>query len=125
LEVGVRKVMGAANYSLIGQFLIESVTITAIAGFIALALAQLCLPAFNQLTAKTLIIDYADPVSWAELEFPDHICPFRSEVMVRFSLSGRPSSAVKGLNSLLSKQLIPPKVEIHNWFSRSWVIDVT
>jgi putative ABC transport system permease protein len=63
-EVGVRKVMGAARLSLIGQFLAESLTITLIAGIIALALVHLCLPAFNQLTTKTLFVNYADPVYW-------------------------------------------------------------
>ena len=55
-EVGVRKVMGAARFSLISQFLTESLAITFIAGLFALALAQLCLPAFNQLTSKQLFI---------------------------------------------------------------------
>ncbi|HJP61843.1 MAG TPA: ABC transporter permease [Mucilaginibacter sp.] len=48
-EVGVRKVMGAARFSLISQFLTESLAITFIAGLLALALAQLCLPALTSL----------------------------------------------------------------------------
>jgi ABC-type antimicrobial peptide transport system permease subunit len=61
-EVGVRKVMGAGRLSLIGQFLSESILITFIAGLVSLLLVQLCLPAFNQLTGKALVINYIDPV---------------------------------------------------------------
>ena len=63
-EVGVRKVMGAARFSLISQFLVESIAITFIAGLIALVLVQLCLPAFNQLTTKNLNVNYSAPVYW-------------------------------------------------------------
>ncbi len=37
---------------------------TLIAGFVALVLVQLCLPAFNQLTAKNLFVNYFDPMYW-------------------------------------------------------------
>ncbi|HVW12330.1 MAG TPA: ABC transporter permease [Mucilaginibacter sp.] len=64
MEVGVRKVMGAARINLIGQFLAESLAVTLIAGFVGLFIAQLCLPAFDQLTGKNLHIQYMEPVFW-------------------------------------------------------------
>jgi putative ABC transport system permease protein len=64
MEVGVRKVMGAGRISLIGQFLIESLVITLIAGAIGLLIAQLCLPAFNELTVKHLHIQYLQFGFW-------------------------------------------------------------
>jgi len=63
-EVGVRKVIGANRSALIGQFLTESLLVTAIAGVFALMVVQFFLPAFNQLTDKRLFIDYANPVLW-------------------------------------------------------------
>ncbi len=56
-EVGIRKVSGALRGSLIGQFLGESILLTAIAGVLAILVAELFLPAFNTLTQKQLTID--------------------------------------------------------------------
>ncbi len=53
-EVGVRKVMGAEKSSLIRQFLGESFLMCIIALALALLLALLLLPAFNNLTQKHL-----------------------------------------------------------------------
>jgi len=64
-EVGVRKVIGANRLALVKQFLTESILIAAIAGVFALIIVQSCLPAFNQLTDKQLIIDYSSPVLWS------------------------------------------------------------
>ena len=60
-EVGIRKVSGALRGSLIGQFLGESILLTAVAGVLAICTAKLCLPAFNTLTQKQLSIDFGDP----------------------------------------------------------------
>ena len=63
-EVGVRKVIGAGKKSLIGQFLAESFFITFISGVLAIIIVQLCLPAFNQLVQKQLLINYKSIYSW-------------------------------------------------------------
>jgi putative ABC transport system permease protein len=60
-EVGVRKVLGAGRFSLIGQFLAESVLTAFLAGCVALVLVQLFLPALNEITQKQLTINYASP----------------------------------------------------------------
>jgi len=57
-EVGVRKTIGAGKGSLVKQFIGESILLAFVAGIIALLLAQLTLPSFNQLTEKQLIIPY-------------------------------------------------------------------
>ena len=54
-EVGVRKVLGSEQGALVRQFLGESMVLTFVAFLIALALAALFLPLFNQLTAKQLL----------------------------------------------------------------------
>ncbi len=61
-EVGVRKVMGAGRWSLVWQFLSESVLIAFLAGLLSLVIVQLCLPAFNSFTHEHLSIRYTDPV---------------------------------------------------------------
>lgn len=55
-EVGVRKVLGSPRKYLIAQFLTESILITLAAAIIALFMAWLALPFFNQLSGKELIV---------------------------------------------------------------------
>ncbi len=66
-EVGVRKVVGAGRRSLIGQFMGESVLISAISMLVSLALVHLLLPAFNELTGKQLTINYTNPIVYRSL----------------------------------------------------------
>lgn len=53
-EVGVRKVLGADRNSLVRQFLGESVLMSVIAFILALAMTQLLLPLFSQVSGKKL-----------------------------------------------------------------------
>lgn len=53
-EVGLRKVCGARRGHLIGQFLGESMFVTAIASVIAVGIAYLCLPAVNDILGVEL-----------------------------------------------------------------------
>jgi hypothetical protein len=62
-EVGVRKVIGAGKRNLVSQFMTESILMASIAGLLALAMAQLSLPAFNAFLRKSIEIDYANPLN--------------------------------------------------------------
>lgn len=53
-EVGVRKVLGSLRKNLIGQFLTESMLISCISFILAIVLAFLLIPYFNQLSQKNL-----------------------------------------------------------------------
>jgi putative ABC transport system permease protein len=57
-EIGVRKVVGGGRKQLILQFLGESYLLCFIAFAFALALVQLVLPTFNQLSDKALALSY-------------------------------------------------------------------
>jgi len=57
-EVGVRKVMGSGKFTLITQFLTESVLLTFIALLISFVLIQVALPVFNDLSGKNLSIGF-------------------------------------------------------------------
>lgn len=63
-EVGIRKVVGAQKGSLVTQFIGESILIAFIACILALIIVQLCLPAFNSLTKKELVIEYGNVYFW-------------------------------------------------------------
>lgn len=66
-EIGVRKVLGAPRLSLIGQFIAEALLVTLLAILIALALAWVSLPAFNQLTGKSLLLPLGQRSFWLTL----------------------------------------------------------
>jgi putative ABC transport system permease protein len=63
-EVGVRKVVGAARYSLILQFIGESILMTTLAGFIAVTLVQIVIPYFDTLTGTQLVVPWSSPAFW-------------------------------------------------------------
>ena len=56
-EVGLRKVVGAHQRQLVGQFLSESMLLSVVAGLLALGLVALGLPAFNALSGKVLTMN--------------------------------------------------------------------
>jgi putative ABC transport system permease protein len=56
-EVGVRKAMGSLKQGLIWQFLLESLLLTAISMLLALFLARMALPFFNELAGKNLSLN--------------------------------------------------------------------
>ena len=60
-EVGIRKVVGAQKYSLIIQFIGESMLLAFAAGIVAAAVVLVMLPVFNQAIGEKLVIDYSNP----------------------------------------------------------------
>jgi putative ABC transport system permease protein len=63
-EVGIRKSVGSGRAEIIFQFLGESLFISFIALTVAVLLAQLLLPFYNDLVEKQLAINYASPQFW-------------------------------------------------------------
>ncbi|MBL6449544.1 ABC transporter permease [Fulvivirga sp. 29W222] len=48
-EIGIRKVMGSRRKQLIGQFMAENLTLCFLAGIVAILLAEILVPAYNQM----------------------------------------------------------------------------
>jgi len=63
-EVGIRKSVGSRKHELVLQFLGESTFIAFIAYAIAILMAQLLLPYYNDLVQKKLLIDYTSSQFW-------------------------------------------------------------
>jgi putative ABC transport system permease protein len=59
-EVAIRKALGSSRGELFAQVMVESFLMVFVAILVALLLAQLILPWFNQVTYKSLSIDYLD-----------------------------------------------------------------
>jgi putative ABC transport system permease protein len=58
-EVGLRKTVGSNKVNLVGQFLTESVLYGVFSFILGILLAELLLPYFNMLSAKSLVIPWA------------------------------------------------------------------
>ena len=63
-EVGMRKTMGATQFQLLTQFLVESLVIATIAMIIAIAALEIIIPLFNNATSKGLTLDYMATLPW-------------------------------------------------------------
>ena len=63
-EVGVRKTLGSNKSDLVKQFLTESGLISFISLLLAVAMACLITPFFNELAGKSISIPFADPIFW-------------------------------------------------------------
>jgi predicted permease len=66
-EVGIRKAVGAQKFSLIAQFIAESILLALLAGIIAIMIVQLVLPFYNELVDKQLYLDWNNVYFWLEL----------------------------------------------------------
>jgi putative ABC transport system permease protein len=64
-EVGIRKTVGSLRGHLIAQFLGESVLLALISFVLAIALAALTLPWFDQLSGKTMTFPWTNPLFWS------------------------------------------------------------
>lgn len=63
-EVGLRKTVGAMRSTLIAQFLVESIVLALLAFGIAVLMAELSLPAFNNLFKKAIVLEYGNVWFW-------------------------------------------------------------
>ena len=63
-EVGIRKSVGSRRSEIMMQFIGESLFISFLATTIAVLMAQLTLPFYNELVDKHLYIDYGAPAFW-------------------------------------------------------------
>ena len=68
-EVGIKKTIGATRGSLVGQFLMESLVLTAFSAVMAVVLIELCLPYFNDMLGINLSINYANAAIWLGIAF--------------------------------------------------------
>ena len=63
-EVGIRKTLGSTKSSLLQQFLTESGLITFISLVLAILIALLALPFFNNLAGKDISMPFGNPLFW-------------------------------------------------------------
>ncbi len=96
-EVGVRKLVGAGRSVLIQQFIAEAILLSFAALILALIIVWQLLPFFNEVTNKSLIIDFSEPVFIFGILLITVICGLCAGSYPAFFLSSfKPLVALKG-----------------------------
>jgi putative ABC transport system permease protein len=126
-EVGMRKVLGAAKWQLISQFLSETVVLSFAAFFTAIALTYFALPLLNEVTAKQL-----DRISWIT---PHMVVSFAVFFLFTGILAGlypaffitrfQPVLSLKGKSGEANKKNYLRKILLVAQFSTSMVLIIS
>ena len=100
-EVGIRKVLGSFRVHLVQQFLTESIVVSMFSFMVALAVAWMVLPSFNELAGKELHLPFNRPVFWGGLGVAAILIGTLAGLYPSFFLSAfRPINVLKGNLSL-------------------------
>src|SRR4029079_13247030 len=97
-EIGVRKVVGAARAALVRQFMSEALVTVMLSVIVALLIAMLVLPQFNQFTGKHISLRVDNPLFWLSIAGLLLITGFISGSYPALYLSSfKPVRVLKGL----------------------------
>ncbi len=112
-EVGVRKISGSRRNQLIFQFLTESMVLTFVSALLAVVIAQTLLPAFNELSGRTLIFSFG--------QHPELIALVLITIIVSGLLAGSYPALV--LSRLKPAEVLKNKIRLagSNFFTRSLI----
>ena len=125
-EVGIRKVSGAMKKSLVGQFLGESILMAFIAGVFAMIIVQVSLPSFNQLTQKSLSIDFKNIWFWVSAVGFIVFTGLLAGSYPAFYLSSfKPVSVLKGSFKKINALVTPRKVLVVLQFSFAIILIIS
>ena len=96
-EIGVRKSIGANRLSIGLQFIGESILISFLSLLFAIVLVTLFLPQLNEITGKSLYIDYTSPVLVIAIVCIALLCGILAGIYPAFYLSSlKTSTSLKG-----------------------------
>ncbi len=106
-EVGLRKVVGSTRFSLINQFLAESMLYSVLSFIVGILLTWALLPYFNALASKTLVMPWLNPWFIPVMLISSIIVGTLAGIYPAFYLSSfKPASVLKGSISTGSKNSI-------------------
>jgi len=96
-EVGIRKVMGSFRSHLMRQFLTESILLSFISIILAVIIAWLLLPFFNELSLRSLSIPFEQPSLYGIIILAALLVGLLAGIYPAFFLSAfKPASVLKG-----------------------------
>ena len=102
-EIGVRKSVGASRLSIGLQFIGESILISFLSLFFAILLVTLFLPLLNEITGKSLHLDYSHPALVIGVIGIALLCGVLAGIYPAFYLSSLNTSAILKNNTLSVK----------------------
>ena len=122
-EVGVRKVMGSTRWQLMKQFFGEAIFLSVIAFVIAIVIAQLSLPFFNELSHKQVSMPYASPAFWGLILLVSLVTGLFAGSYPSFYLSAfQPIKVLKGKFAAGHGSALPRKILLVIQFTVSIVL---
>ncbi|MBS1543564.1 MAG: FtsX-like permease family protein, partial [Bacteroidetes bacterium] len=125
-EVGVRKIMGAYNGSLIAQFLVESTLLVMLAFSIALLLVGLSLPLFNQVMETSLHLELFQFQFWLYAVVIILLTGLLAGSYPAFILSlHQPAKALKGAFSRIKGAVDPRKLLVVVQFTAAITLSIS
>ena len=113
-EIGLRKTSGAGRKQIIIQFIGESMLITVLAFIVAILLVYYFLPGFNQLSDKSLSIE------WQDLGFTATLIGII--IFVGFLAGSYPAFYLSSLNPIAALRKLPGKGKGNSNFRRILVV---
>jgi putative ABC transport system permease protein len=110
-EVGIRKAIGSLRTQLIAQFFSESLLVTFLAFVLSLALTQISLPFFNELSDKKMVLLWNMPEFWmTSLGFSFFIGIVAGSYPALYLSSFKPVKVLKGTFRTGRLAALPRKV---------------
>ncbi|MBN9385344.1 MAG: ABC transporter permease [Chitinophagaceae bacterium] len=122
-EVGIRKALGSLRRQLITQFYIESLLIAFCSFLIALILAQVSLPFFNEVADKKMSILWSTPLFWLScLGFTLITGLIAGSYPALYLSSFRPVKVLKGVFRAGRSATLPRKMLVVTQFAVSIIL---
>jgi ABC-type antimicrobial peptide transport system permease subunit len=119
-EVGIRKAIGSMRQQLVLQFLSESLVVTFIAALVAIALAQMAIPFFNELAGSSIAIPWGNAVFWLCITLFTVVTSIIAGSYPAFYLSAfKPVKVLKGTFRIGRFAALPRKVLVTVQFTVS------
>ena len=116
-EVGIRKSVGSTRFHLVIQFIAESMLISFVAFVLALLLAQLALPFYNNMVEKELFINFQSWEIWVFSLIMIGFIGYISGSYPAFYLSAfKPVKVLKGSTKSGKRGSIPRKILVTTQF---------
>ena len=95
-EIGIKKAIGVARQTLLGQYLCEAICMALVSLVLAVGLVSLLLPVFNDITGKELALHFSAGLVWSMVGVALFTGVFAGSYPA-FYLSGfRPATVLKG-----------------------------
>ncbi|MEQ9286496.1 MAG: ABC transporter permease [Cyclobacteriaceae bacterium] len=125
-EVGIRKSLGSNRYNLMMHFMGESLFISCIAFILAMVIAALVMPAYNDLVEKELYLDYLSGEFWLWSVVVIFVTAILSGSYPAFYLSSfKPVTTLKGRIKVGKSASLPRKVLVTLQFGFSILLMVS